>query len=235
MPNANSQIKHLFFDLDHTIWDFDKNAEETLHELYHVYNLKELGLSSADLFIEVYTKNNHQLWADYHLGKISKQVLRETRFSKTFLDLGVSPDCIPDAFEDDYVKICPTKTRLFPHAHETLTYLDEKYILHLISNGFKESTEMKIAKTDLEKYFATITISEIAGYNKPDKAIFEHALTGAKATIPESLMIGDSIEADIRGAQDFGMKAIYFNPERKEKPVDVEFQIIELKELMQLL
>ncbi len=235
MPNANSQIKHLFFDLDHTIWDFDKNAEETLHELYHSYNLKELGLYSADLFIEIYTQNNHQLWADYHLGKITRQVLRETRFSKTFIDLGVSPDCIPVDFEDDYVNICPTKTNLFPQAHETLNYLDKKYTLHLISNGFKESTEMKIERTDLGKYFVTVTISEIAGYSKPDKAIFEYALKGANAKVHESLMIGDSLEADIRGAQDFGMKAIYFNPERKEKPDDVEFQIIELSELMQLL
>ena len=80
--------KHLFFDLDHTIWDFDKNAEETLHELYHTYELKQLGLHSPDVFIETYTKNNHQLWADYHIGKISKEVLRSTRFSKTFTDLG---------------------------------------------------------------------------------------------------------------------------------------------------
>jgi putative hydrolase of the HAD superfamily len=229
------QYKHLFFDLDHTIWDFDKNAEETLHELYQVYELKQLGLSSADLFIEVYTQNNHRLWADYHLGKITKQVLRETRFSKTFTDLGVSPDCIPADFEDEYVRICPTKTNLFPQAHETLSYLDKKYMLHLISNGFKESTETKIERTDLGKYFTTVIISEIAGYNKPDKAIFEYALNGANAKISESLMIGDSIEADIRGAQDFGMKAIYFNPARKEKPADVEFQIVELKELIQLL
>ena len=96
------KYKHIFFDLDHTIWDFDKNAEETLYELYHVYNLHDLGLNSADIFIETYTANNHQLWADYHLGKISKDALRETRFKKTFLDLGLSPDLIPNQFEDDY-------------------------------------------------------------------------------------------------------------------------------------
>jgi len=114
--------KHLFFDLDHTIWDFDKNAEETLYELYDVYRLSEIGLPSAGTFIETYTRNNHRLWADYHTGKITKAELRETRFKKTFLDLGVHPDLIPLAFEDDYVKLCPTKTNLFPHAHETLQY-----------------------------------------------------------------------------------------------------------------
>ena len=227
--------KHLFFDLDHTIWDFDKNAEETLHELYHTYNLKQLGLHSPDLFIEVYTRNNHQLWADYHVGKISKEVLRSTRFSKTFIELGVSPDLIPGRFEDDYVSICPTKTNLFPHAHDTLSYLEAKYTLHIISNGFKESTEQKIGNNGLAKYFSTIFISEIIGFNKPDKAIFEHALSATEAKVSESVMIGDSVEADIRGAQDFGMKAIYFNPARSEKPDDVIHQIHCLSELVKIL
>jgi putative hydrolase of the HAD superfamily len=227
--------KHLFFDLDHTIWDFDKNAEETLHELYHTYQLRDLGLHSPDRFIEVYTQNNHQLWADYHVGKITKQKLRETRFSKTFLDLGLSPELIPERFEDDYVTICPSKTNLFPKAHETLYYLKERYSLHLISNGFKESTEQKVNNNGLDIYFENVVISEVVGFNKPDRAIFNHALTLANAGIAESIMIGDSIEADIRGAQDYGMKAIYFNPERKEKPEDVQQEINCLSELMILL
>jgi len=227
--------KHLFFDLDHTIWDFDKNTEETLHELYHTYQLRDLGLHSPDRFIEVYTQNNHQLWADYHVGKITKQKLRETRFSKTFLDLGLSPELIPERFEDDYVTICPSKTNLFPKAHETLYYLKERYSLHLISNGFKESTEQKVNNNGLDIYFENVVISEVVGFNKPDRAIFNHALTLANAGIAESIMIGDSIEADIRGAQDYGMKAIYFNPERKEKPEDVQQEINCLSELMILL
>lgn len=229
------KFKHIFFDLDHTIWDFDKNAEETLHELYHHHSLKSLGLHSPDIFIETYTRNNHQLWAEYHLGNISKQVLRETRFSKTFMDMGLSPECIPISFEDDYVRICPTKTNLFPKAHETLNYLSKKYGLHLISNGFQEATEMKISNTGLGKYFKAIVISECVGCNKPDKAIFEFAVNGAKATKEECLMVGDSIEADIRGAQHAGIHAIYFNPEKKEKPDDVPLQITRLEELMELL
>lgn len=227
--------QHIFFDLDHTIWDFDRNAEETLIELYESYSLNDLGVSCATTFINIYTKNNHELWASYHLGKISKEELRKTRFKKTFLDLGVAPEIIPAQFEDDYVRICPTKTNLFPEAHETLEYLSKKYTLHLISNGFKESTELKIELSGLAKYFQTIVISEIVGVNKPDKAIFEFALQNAKAIKAESLMIGDSIEADIRGALSFGMDAIYFNPDNKEVPVDVTRQISHLKELKELL
>ncbi len=229
------KIRHIFFDLDHTIWDFDKNAEETLHELYHTYALKELGLHSADIFIETYTRNNHALWAEYHLGNIDKQYLRKNRFRKTFIELGLSHEVVPASFEDDYVRICPTKTNLFPQAHETLSYLQKKYSLHLISNGFKESTELKIAVTGLGQYFKNVIISEVVGANKPDKAIFEYALHRAEAAKVESLMIGDSLEADIRGAMNFGIEAIYFNPENKEKPSDVILQITYLEELMYVL
>ncbi len=229
------RYEHLFFDLDHTLWDFDRNAEETLQELYQTYSLKKLGLLSADLFIETYTHNNHQLWADYHLGRISKEELRRTRFSKTFLDLGLAPELIPHQFEDDYVRICPTKTNLFPEAHETLSYLQDKYVMHIISNGFKESTEMKIELTDLAKYFVNIIISEEVGVNKPDSAIFKHAVKCAQPEVHTSLMIGDSLEADVRGALAFGMDAIYFNPERKEKPTDIPKQIHHLNELVELL
>jgi len=227
--------KHIFFDLDHTLWDFDRNAQETLTELYESYSLKDLGILCADTFIDVYTRNNHELWASYHIGKISKEELRQTRFKKTFLDLGLAPEIIPLAFEDDYVRICPTKTNLFPEAHETLQYLAARYPLHLISNGFKESTELKVELTGLARYFQTIVISEVVGVNKPDKAIFEFALGSAGAKKEESLMIGDSIEADIRGAIGYGMDAIYFNPEGKDVPSDVLRQITHLRELKDIL
>jgi len=226
---------HIFLDLDHTIWDFDKNAEETLHELYALHKLEETGLYSANIFIETYTRNNHRLWAQYHLGEITKNDLREARFRTTFLELGLHPDVIPEGFEDDYVRLCPTKTNLFAGAHEVLTYLKSKYKLHLISNGFKESTEIKIAGTNIGGYFENVIISEIVGVNKPDKAIFKHALSLAGATKAESIMIGDSLEADVRGALNFGMDAIYFNPTNLPKPDDVPVQVNNLKELMGLL
>ncbi|MDB5087316.1 MAG: Pyrimidine 5-nucleotidase YjjG [Mucilaginibacter sp.] len=238
MQHPTSEIKtykHIFFDLDHTIWDFDKNAEETLYELYEIYRLNEIGLPSAALFIETYTRNNHQLWAEYHTGKITKTELRETRFKRTFIELGVHPDVLPVAFEDDYVKLCPTKTNLFPHAHETLQYLQDKYTLHLISNGFKEASTLKIGNTNIGRYFDQIIISEIIGINKPDPAIFQHALDLAGAEKHESIMIGDSLEADVYGALNFGMDAIYFNPFNAPRPDDVAVQVNGLRELREIL
>jgi putative hydrolase of the HAD superfamily len=226
--------KHIFFDLDHTIWDFDRNAEETLNELYHAYKLETLGLTSCADFITTYTENNHQLWADYHLGKITKDFLRSERFSKTFIQLGVHPDAVPHQFEDDYVNISPTKTNLFEGAENVLAYLQQKYTLHIISNGFKETTLTKMNLSNLNPYFENVIISEDVGVNKPNPIIFEYALDKAKALKAESIMIGDSLEADIYGALNFGMEAIFFNPLQKEKPHDVQKEIIHLEELLKL-
>lgn len=226
-------IKHIFFDLDHTIWDFDRNAEETLMELYTTYKLENLGLHSVTEFIATYTENNHKLWAEYHVGKITKETLRSERFSKTFIQLGIHPAHIPSQFEDDYVRLTPIRKNLFPGSEKVLTYLQKKYTLHIISNGFKESTLTKMHHSGLNPYFSNVIISEDVGVNKPDKAIFEYALNKAKATKEESIMIGDSLEADIRGAQGYGMKAIYFNPLNKEKPEDIAWQITHLEELLE--
>lgn len=226
-------IKHIFFDLDHTIWDFDKNAHETLTELYEQYELCSLGLQSCETFIETYTENNQLLWAEYHMGRITKETLRAERFNKTFVQLGLHPEKVPQAFEDDYVRMSPKKKNLFEGSEKVLGYLQNKYTLHIISNGFKETTLIKMDLCNLNPYFTNVIISEDVGVNKPDKAIFEYALEKARAQKHESIMIGDSIEADIRGAQDFGMKAIFFNPLKKEKPADVEWQITHLEELLQ--
>lgn len=224
--------KHIFFDLDHTIWDFDRNAEETLMELFEHYKLPELGLASPQNFIQTYTENNHLLWAEYHLGKITKETLRAERFSKTFIQLGVNPELISHQFEEDYVRISPTKTNLFEGSEKVLAYLQKKYHLHIISNGFKETTLTKMDRSGLNPYFENVIISEDVGVNKPDRRVFEYALAKAGATKDESIMIGDSIEADIRGAQDFGMRAIFFNPLNRDKPEDVVWEITHLEELL---
>lgn len=228
--------KDIFFDLDHTIWDFDKNAEETLHELYFKFNFDQLfQQKNADRFIEVYTINNHRVWDLYHHGKIDKPTLRRMRFADTFTELGVDPQLFPTSFEEEYLLICPTKKNLFPNAIETLNYLKEKYNLHLISNGFKEACQSKLAHSNLEPYFKTIVISEIFGINKPDPRIFEYALDNGGAQKEHSIMIGDNIDADVRGALNVGMDAIYFNPIGANKPNDINHMIVDLKELQQLL
>lgn len=226
--------RHIFFDLDHTIWDFDKNAEETLTELYNHYALDQYGLNSCTDFIKTYAHHNQLLWSAYHLGQISKETLRSERFYKTFIEMGIAPEKVPHSFEEDYVRLSPTKTNLFEGSATVLKYLQEKYTLHIISNGFKETTLLKMATCSLNPYFSNVIISEDVGVNKPDPLIFEHALNLAGADKAESIMIGDSLEADIQGAQAFGMDAIFFNPNKLEKPAYVSRQIHHLEELITL-
>ncbi len=224
--------KDIFFDLDHTIWDFDRNAQETLHDLYYKYGFDKLtGQQNSDVFINTYTYNNHRLWDEYHHGRIDKATLRKARFEDTFEQLGLSPQLFPWAFEDEYLAICPTKTNLFPNAHETLRYLQSKYNLHLISNGFKEACEKKLAHSNLSNYFQTIVISENVGVNKPNPQIFHYAISNSSSVIDTSIMIGDNLDADIRGAQNVGIDAIFFNAIGAEKPADVRYMIRDLGEL----
>lgn len=230
-----SAKKDIFFDLDHTIWDFDLNARETLHELYGKYQFGDLtGESNSDKFIETYTMNNHRLWNLYHHEQIDKQTLRRARFEDTFQQLGIDPKTFPWKFEQDYLAICPTKTNLFPHAHETLAYLHSKYNLHLISNGFRETCEMKLNHCKLRPYFQTIVISEVIGVNKPNPKIFQYAINNGNTRTENAVMIGDSIDADVRGAQNAGIDAIYFNAVGAQRPTDVKHMITDLKELQSL-
>lgn len=227
--------KHLFFDLDHTLWDFDANARETLLELYDTYQLRKLGIDSAEKFIEVYTEHNHRLWRDYHNGLISKEQLRSSRFRLTFEHFELPEHIIPHQFEDDYVSICPTKTNLFEGAHEVLSALKEKYKLHIITNGFLESQEMKLSRTNLKQYFDQVFISEVIGLYKPDIALFNHALDVVGAESHQVLMIGDSLEADILGAKNAGIDQVYFNPLSESHNYEITYEINKLDELLNLL
>ncbi len=205
--------EHLFFDLDHTLWDFERNARETLTELFFSYRFdKLLETSDASAFITTYNRNNQRLWAAYNLGQLDKTTLRKRRFADTFAELGLNPELFPLQFEQDYLSICPQKTHLFPNTHETLGYLKEKYTLHLISNGFREACTTKIQCSNLVQYFDSVVISEVIGILKPHPGIFHYAVTNARTSVTHSVMIGDNLEADIEGARNVGMDAIHFNP-----------------------
>lgn len=228
--------KAIFFDLDHTLWDFDRNAREALEELYLVYRFDEIfGPSGVDSFITTYSRNNQRLWGLYNAGQIDKASLRERRFRDTFTELGADPRAFPQKFEEDYLSICPRKTHLFPYALETLQYLKARYSLHLISNGFREACTVKIRYSGLAGYFDNVVISEIVGVLKPDPAIFAHALGKAQVGAMEAVMIGDSLEADVKGALGAGIEAVYFNPEGKQDSAGGYLDIRCLSDLQRLL
>lgn len=232
----NYSKKAVFFDLDHTLWDFDRNAGEALSELYDIYGFNRyFGSTPVEHFISTYSTINQQLWGLYNTGKITKEVLRKRRFRETFQVLGADPDAFPEKFEEDYLAICPRKPHLFPHAIEVLEYLRPSYSLHLISNGFREACQMKIRHSGLEKYFQNIVISELVGVLKPHPAIFHHALAKAVVSETEAVMIGDNLEADVNGAMKVGIEAIFFNPNGLEIEPEGYLSIRSLDQLRDLL
>lgn len=229
-----NQYKHLFFDLDNTLWDFERNSTETLTELYYNFNLVTLGVTSLETFLEKYKERNAMMWDEYRLGKIDKATLRDKRFQLTFWDMGLDAETAPPELPGEYLRISPRKTNLFPHAHETLNYLSEKYTLHIITNGFVEVQEIKLAASDLAKYFSEVIISEHTGYKKPDVNIFNYSMNKSGAKPGECLMIGDGLEIDILGAQHAGWDAVYFNPMEIPHTERVTYEITSLDELKNL-
>jgi len=227
------KYKNIYFDLDRTIWDFDKNAMETFKDIYEKYKLKNI-CNSFDLFYKTYLAYNEQLWADYREGKIEKSVLSYKRFWLTLKDFNVDDEGLAKEISKDYITISPTKKELFPNAHETLEYLHKKYNLYVITNGFNEVQFTKLKNSELDQYFLHIFTSENAGAQKPNPIIFEYALREVEAQKNESIMIGDDLEVDILGAKDFGLDQVYFNPKKKEHSQEITHEISSLKELKEI-
>ena len=202
--------KNIFFDLDHTIWDFEANATETLKELYDLYQVQLISPKTKEEFVSIYTRVNDGMWKLYRQHKITKAELRSQRFIDTFREMDVYEQDIPKNIWDKYLEICPTKTILIPNARETLDYLAGNYSLHLITNGFAETQRRKLKHSDLGKYFDSLTISEEVGKQKPHPLVFETALSNAKSSLKTSQYVGDNLEADVKGAINSGWKSYWY-------------------------
>lgn len=228
------KYRHLFFDLDNTLWDFNFNSAETLRELFSEYISPRLPVSE-EKFIEVYEKINHELWEQYRKGQITKEDVALKRFAFTLNHWGLADDSLSRVLSEAYIRRSPLKTRLIDGAEEVLEILHKRYRLHIITNGFIDVQFPKIELSGLDKFFSTITTSEECGCLKPCRKIFELALQKAEAQAEESLMIGDDPEGDIRGAQEAGMDAILYNINGIEKTPYAIYSIQHLKELIPLL
>ena len=231
------KYKHIFFDLDRTLWDFDKSSRQAFEEIYENYGLREKGVKNVDLLYDVYTLHNNKLWDDYRHGKITKEKLRGLRFHLTLKDFGIDDGILAEKMGDDYIRLSPLKVNLFPQAVNILEYLYPKYKLHIITNGFQEVQDIKIATADLGKYFDRIITSEAAGVKKPAPEIFEYALRKAGARPEESLMVGDDYEVDVVGAGNAGMDQVLFDPQTSRITLSkaVTYYVICLDELKNFL
>lgn len=221
------QIQHVFFDLDHTLWDFDKNSEIAFT---HVFKdlFPRLDISE---FIRVYVPINQACWKLYQHNLITHDTLRYKRLADSFASLHMEvSESLIDKISEEYIHHLPNSNFLLDGCLETLQYLHSKYKLHIITNGFAEVQFKKLHNSGIYTYFDTVTNSEMAGVKKPNPIIFEHALQVANAKKEESVMIGDCIDADVNGALDFGMHAIFFNQNR----VEVANHISEIATLVEL-
>tara|TARA_B110000858_G_scaffold26375_1_gene27474 strand:+ start:4275 stop:4970 length:696 start_codon:yes stop_codon:yes gene_type:complete len=230
------KYKHLFFDWDHTLWDFEKNSEMSLRKLFIDLGLADLGLPEFSDFFRKYIVINELKWDMYRNGEIDKQGLRESRFKETFEHFGVSSPEIAWILETRYIQETPYQNHLIEDAREVLHVLKEKgYILHIITNGFQESQQIKFSESGLEPLFDVLLCSDQVGVNKPDAKIFRKALQMATAQRRESLMIGDNLIADCVGAREQGIDQVYFNPHKNSHREKVTFEISQLKELLDIL
>lgn len=207
--------KHLFFDLDRTIWDFERNSKETLEELFTAYKISEKCDVDFKDFFSKYKEINNTLWDMYRRQEIAKEVLSVKRFFLTFDQYGLQDGELAAKFGEEYITLGPQKTVLFPGAVDALEALSKKYNMHIITNGFEEVQDKKLNASGLNKYFKSVTTSEGAGYKKPDKRVFEYALEKANASAKDSLMIGDDLKVDIEGAKGISMDQVYCNFENR--------------------
>jgi putative hydrolase of the HAD superfamily len=221
-------IQHVFFDLDHTLWDFEKNSDLTFQKIFKMNDL------SVDLhsFLEVYRPLNFKFWKLYREEKVTKSELRYGRLKNTFdaIDFPIS-DTLIYLIADQYIEHLADFNHLFDGAIEILDYLNQKYTLHIITNGFEEIQTKKMINSKIYHYFEKVITSESVGVKKPNPKVFKHALEIANANIDQAIMIGDSIEADINGALGVGMKAIHCNFDTNLVPNNLFISVSSLLEI----
>lgn len=206
------KYRHLFFDLDHTLWDFDTNAKLTLTSLYYDFHLEKAGVHDFDLFYRSYLLHNERLWEKYRNGQIKAEELRWKRMWWSLMEFKIADEQLAKKLGKKFLELLPTRNVLFPGTVSTLQYLTDKgYQLHLITNGFEETQHNKLKNSGISGFFIEVVTSETSNSLKPKKEIFEYALRRAKALQKHSIMIGDSVEVDIMGAMNAGIDQVYMN------------------------
>ncbi len=225
-------IKHIFFDLDHTLWDYDRSAQETLLEIYEELSLADSGVSGKK-FVNTFYDVNNKLWAKYNDGLIDREYIKKERFKEVFSSTGVDESHSEHA-SAYFLNNCSVKPYLMPDAMPVLNYLEKKYELHIITNGFLDAQNRKLTSSGIDKFFRVMVTSECIDARKPSPEIFEYSLSEAGATRENSLMIGDNPRTDIQGARDVGIATVFYDPSGRKKSL-ADFTIQSHMELVKLL
>lgn len=230
------KYRHLFFDLDHTLWDFDANSRLTLEELYDSLGLKAKGVHDFDLFHKNYLVHNDKLWDRYRNGYIKVDELRWKRMWLTLIDFKIGDEQFARDMGYRFLELLPTRNLLFPYTVEILEYLKSKgYKMHLITNGFEKTQHQKLKHSGIDSYFMEVITSEGSNSLKPHKEIFDYAFQKTNAEPSHAIMIGDSLEVDIQGAMNVGMDQVYVNHINATASIQPTYTVRSLKELEEIL
>jgi putative hydrolase of the HAD superfamily len=235
--NGTSTKKYscIFFDLDHTLWDYEANSNETLVELFTHYNLQPKGVDSCENFTAQFNIVNTQLWDLYDRGSITSEVIRKERFKQILEAFHIRDEKLCADLSHDYLIQCPRKGYLMPHAIGVLDYLSVHYKLSVITNGFDEIQHLKLQSSNLLPYFDHIVTSQRAGCRKPSCEIFNFALDCNGIKGHQAIMVGDNLITDIGGACNAYIDAVFFNPEKKPHEGHSAHEIECLSELRYIL
>ena len=228
------KYKCVFFDLDHTLWDYECNARETLLELHARYGLLERGIP-FEAFHQHFRQINTQLWALYDRGMIDNTVIRDERFTRVLEQFKIREDRLSATLSEEYFHCCPKKSTLVPYAKEVLAYLSQHYSLTVVTNGFEEIQSVKLSSGDITHYFDHVITSQKAGHKKPAREIFDYALSVNKLQCEEVIMIGDNLVTDIGGARNACIDTVFYNPSAFAHTVKVDHEIRCLSELQNIL
>ena len=236
MRALKANYKFFFFDLDHTLWDYTANSEQTLKELYQKYELEKLGNFCSAQFCQTFDTINRDLWVQNEAGKLSRDELRRQRFVRVLNALCQQEvdEQISSGLDQDFMALCPAKPGLLPYAREVLEHVHQRFPLYVLTNGFRDVQDIKLKAAGIEHYFSGVFTAEDAGAAKPNVAFFEHVLRQVGARPEQCLMIGDNLKADIIGASSAGIDSIYYNPFKRRYNVPVQHEINCLSELMRL-
>jgi YjjG family noncanonical pyrimidine nucleotidase len=234
-PLRKDQYTCIFFDLDHTLWDYETNSKETLQELFSAYSLDKKGVTDFDRFLQEFKRVNAELWVLYDAGKIGSEVIRAERFKQILETFEAFEEKLCAEISHEYLYTCPKKGNLMPNAVATLDYLSARYKLSIITNGFEEIQNLKLAAGNLHRYFDHIVTSQHAGFKKPSKEIFQYTLAKNSILCNQAVMIGDNLVTDIGGARQASIDSVYFNHEQVKHEAEIHVEINNLSELCELL
>jgi YjjG family noncanonical pyrimidine nucleotidase len=225
----------VLFDLDHTLWDFDRNSHETLQELYAQHQLVQFNGLPFDVFYKAFQQVNTYLWDQYDRGLLDRDVIRHNRFKMVLQAVNIEHDQTAAVLASDYLAISPRKGHLVSGALEVLDYLRARYPLLVITNGFTDVQTMKVHSSGITHYFQKIVTSEMAGYKKPAKEIFDFALQHSGLDKSQAIMIGDNLLTDMAGAINAEIDTVFFNPAQAKHESTPTYEIAHLRALQTIL